>query len=100
LINISNGDIDFIAKFGVIGLLFLLYRFALLIKKFLFRTEYVIYCIILLLALGFGEPMLIFPSTICFIFLAHFTKPELYFGAQEEEISDEEVYEEDYTPVS
>jgi len=84
VLNISNGDIDYVAKFGVIGLLFLLHRYILFLKKFLYSNEYIIYCVIILLVLGFGEPMLMFSSTLCFLFLFQYSNPKDFFTRKEE----------------
>lgn len=98
VLNISNGDADFLAKFGVVGLAFFLYRYSLFLKKFLYKKEYLIYCIIIYLVLGFGEPMPIFSSTLCFLFMFHYTNPKPFFAQkEEEELTDGELQHE---PVS
>jgi hypothetical protein len=43
------------------------------------------YCLLLLLILGFGEPMLIFSSTLMFLFLHHYVNPKDFFKRKEEE---------------
>ena len=68
-INISNGIMDFITKFGVVGLFVLLYRYGTLCKMYLRKTEYVIYSILILLILSFGEPILMLPICVIFLFL-------------------------------
>lgn len=84
VMNISNGDIDFMAKFGLVGLGFLLYRYALFIKKFLFKGEYIFYCVIIMVILGFGEPLFMFNTTLCFLFFFHYTDPKDFFTKKEE----------------
>ncbi|TDT46717.1 hypothetical protein CLV90_0775 [Maribacter spongiicola] len=71
-VNISNGIMDFITKFGVVGLLVLLYRYGALCKMYLRKTEYVIYAVLILLILSFGEPILMLPICVIFIFLPAF----------------------------
>ncbi|MDP5060455.1 MAG: hypothetical protein NWP64_00910 [Maribacter sp.] len=71
-INISNGIMDFITKFGVVGLFVLLYRYGTLCKMYLRKTEYVIYSVLILLILSFGEPILMLPICVIFMFLPTF----------------------------
>jgi len=85
MLNLSNGDADYLAKFGAVGLVYIVHRYLLVIKKFLYKAEYQFYAALLLLALGFGEPMLTFTSTLCFIFLSKYVDPEKFFRKQEEE---------------
>lgn len=85
LVNLSNGDADYMAKFGIVGLVYFLHRFVLVCKKFLFKAEYLFYCVLLILILGFGEPMLTFTSTLCFLFIAKFIDPQQFFRKQQEE---------------
>jgi len=68
-INISNGVFDFLAKFGLIGMAFLLYKFGLYCFESLKKWEYVFYCIVALLTIGFGEPVLTLPIVLIFLFL-------------------------------
>ena len=68
-INISNGLFDFLAKFGLVGLVYLLYKYAKLFLKLVIKAEYVIYCMVVLLVIGFGEPVLVLPIVLMFMFL-------------------------------
>ena len=68
-INISNGIFDFLAKFGLVGMVFLLYKYSKFCIENVLKSEYVLYCIIALLIIGFGEPVLILPIVLIFIFL-------------------------------
>jgi hypothetical protein len=68
-INISNGVFDFMAKFGLVGLFYLLYRYAKFCQAFVVRNEYLLYCIVVLMVLGFGEPLLVLPIILMFLFL-------------------------------
>jgi len=84
VLNISNGDADFLSKFGVVGFIFFFYRYALYLKKFLFKYEYIIYCIVIYLVLGFGEPMPIFETSLCLLFMYQYADPKDYFTKREE----------------
>ncbi|OOQ57085.1 O-antigen ligase family protein [Mucilaginibacter pedocola] len=68
-VNISNGVFDFIAKFGIIGLLVLLYKYAAVCAKYVIRWENVAYCLMIILVLSFGEPILFLPIVMMFLFL-------------------------------
>ena len=68
-VNISNGIFDFLAKFGVIGLLFLIYRYLQFCKAYLVRNELAFYCLVILMVLAFGEPILFLPICMIFLFL-------------------------------
>ncbi len=69
LINISNGVFDFLAKFGLVGLIYLVYKYAKFCIAYVLKSEYVIYCILILLVLGFGETILSLVFILMFIFL-------------------------------
>ncbi|MDF4201857.1 hypothetical protein PXD56_02750 [Maribacter sp. SA7] len=71
-VNISNGIMDFITKFGAVGLFVLLYRYGKLCKVYLRKMEYVAYAILILIILSFGEPILMLPICVIFIFLPTF----------------------------
>ena len=71
-VNISNGIMDFLTKFGVVGLFVLLYRYGKLCKTYLRKMEYVCYSILILLILSFGEPILMLPICVIFMFLPTF----------------------------
>ena len=75
-VNISNGIMDFITKFGLLGLMVLLYRYGKLCRGYLRKTEYVCYSILILLILSFGEPILMLPICVIFIFLPTFKKQD------------------------
>ncbi|MGZ3750402.1 MAG: hypothetical protein ACXVI9_10110 [Mucilaginibacter sp.] len=84
VINISNGDADYLSKFGIVGMGFFLHRYILFFKKFLFKKEYIFYCILIFLVLGFGEPMPIFSTTLCFLFMFQYMDPKDFFTKREE----------------
>jgi hypothetical protein len=68
-VNISNGTFDFLAKFGVVGFVYVLFRFARFCKPYVITWENMIYCIVLLFVLSFGEPILALPIVIVFLFI-------------------------------
>ena len=105
MLNLSNGDADYLAKFGLVGLIYYVHRFLLVMKKFLYKKEYLFYCALLILCLGFGEPVLTFTSSLCFLFLPKFVDPEKFFRKQEEEEANmlqeqEEIEEANLAPVN
>jgi hypothetical protein len=71
--NISNGTIDFIAKFGMVGFVFLLFRIGKFIYLHYQKIEYSLYVIFLVLVMNFGEPIFMLPITLIFLFLARFS---------------------------
>ena len=92
-VNISNGDADIIAKYGLIGYGFYFYRYGLLFKSFLHKKEYVFYCILIFLVLSFGECMPIFHSSLAFVFLYHYTSPDTLSMNEADAEEDEEETE-------
>jgi len=68
-INISNGIFDFLAKFGLVGFAYLLYHYAKFCLATVLKWEYVFYCVVALLIIGFGEPLFFLPIVLMFIFL-------------------------------
>lgn len=74
-VNVSNGIIDYMAKFGLIGLLFFLYKYVLLFKKLATQNELVVYAVSVILILAFGEPILIWQNILAFFFLYHYIHP-------------------------
>jgi hypothetical protein len=67
--NLSNGIMDFIAKFGYLGIIFLLFKFGHFTYKIFGRVEYSLYFIFAFLCLGFGEPIFVLPLSLIFLFL-------------------------------
>jgi hypothetical protein len=72
-VNISNGIFDFMAKFGVVGLIFVVYSYAKFCAAFLKKNEYVIYCVLIFLVMSFGEPIVFLPIVLLFLFLPFIT---------------------------
>ncbi len=70
-VDISNGLFDFFAKFGIAGFLFLLFRYLQFCYAYTRRAEYLIYCALIFLTIGFGEPLLHLPIVLMFLFLAN-----------------------------
>jgi hypothetical protein len=68
-INVSNGIIEFLAQFGLIGLIYVAYRYIRFCRAQLSNAEQVIYCLAIIFILGFGEPILGVPLLLSFIFL-------------------------------
>lgn len=87
-VNISNGIFDFLAKFGLTGLVFLIYTYGKFCAAFLKKTEFVIYCILIFLVMSFGEPIMFLPVFLIFLFLPFITD----IGKKEEEETTENKY--------
>jgi hypothetical protein len=81
-VNISNGIFDFFAKFGIIGFIYLLYHYIRFCQPYVIRPVNVIYCILILLGLSFGEPILFLPFILIFLFLR---KAQTTIGFKEKE---------------
>ncbi|MXV17406.1 O-antigen ligase family protein [Hufsiella ginkgonis] len=77
-VNISNGLFDFLAKFGIAGLLYFLYRYLRFCAKFMKNGEQVIYCLLIILVASFGEPILAIPFTLIFLFV---TRDQVRFSS-------------------
>jgi hypothetical protein len=88
-VNISNGLVDFIAKFGLIGTVYLFYKYALLLKKIVADNELMVYAILILLILSFGEPILIWQNIIAFVFLYRYTNPSDSYESDELDTEEE-----------
>jgi len=68
-VGISNGVFDFLARFGLAGLTFLFYNYAKFCFNYAPKKEYIFYCILILFIIGFGEPVLILPIALMFLFI-------------------------------
>lgn len=84
-VNISNGIFDFLAKFGVIGLFFLVYSYVKFCAAFLKRNEFIVYSVLIFLIISFGEPILFLPLVLLFLFLPYLTN---IGSGQEDDIAD------------
>lgn len=69
-VNISNGVFDLLAKFGLVGFLYLFFYYGKVCLEYVVRAEYVIYCILILAISAFGEPILFLPLVLIFMFLS------------------------------
>ena len=72
--GISNGIIDFIVKFGLIGFIFSLFRIGKFIYIHYFKVEFSIYIVAMVLIMNFGSPIFILPITLMFLFLPRFSE--------------------------
>jgi len=68
-VDISNGIADFFAKFGIAGFIFLIYRYSKFCLIYIRNKEQLVYCILVFLSLGFGEPLVQLPIVLIFLFL-------------------------------
>ncbi|MDO9554618.1 hypothetical protein [Rhodonellum sp.] len=82
--NISNGIIDFIVKFGLIGFIFSLFRIGQFIYLHYNKFEFSFYIILMILIMNFGSPIFILPITLIFLFLSRFSMIEDEFEENEE----------------
>jgi len=78
-VNISNGIMDFLAKYGVIGFGYLISCYARFCKKHVKHNECVVYCVLVMIVLGFGSPILTTPIVLMFLFLPYYKFPELIY---------------------
>ncbi|PSL06611.1 O-antigen ligase family protein [Cecembia rubra] len=78
--NLTNSIFDFMARFGLVGLLFLLFQVGRLAFIKFGSYEAAFYQIVIFLSLGFGEPIFALPLGLIFIFI-----PYLSFGFEDDE---------------
>jgi len=74
-LNLSNGIFAFMAQFGGIGLIFLLFRGFKFFKNHTGSIELSIYSILIILICGFGECIFVTSLILCFLFLYHYSIP-------------------------
>lgn len=75
-INLSNGNFVFMAKFGLIGLIFFLQKCFILFRKYTYSVELSVYGILTIVILGFGESIFTISLLMCFLFLYYYSSPE------------------------
>lgn len=68
-INVSNGIIEALAQFGLLGMMYMAYRYIKFCRAQLLNAEQVIYCLVVMFILSFGEPILGVPLLLAFLFL-------------------------------
>ncbi|TSD66988.1 hypothetical protein FFF34_006205 [Inquilinus sp. KBS0705] len=68
-IDISNGIFDFAARFGFLGLIYVLYKYSKFCLNYIRNIEHLIYFLLIFLILGFGEPVLTLPLFLIFLFI-------------------------------
>ncbi|WP_353482877.1 O-antigen ligase family protein [Haliscomenobacter sp.] len=78
-VNISNGIMDFMAKYGLVGFVYLMSCYARFCKKNVKYIECVVYCVLIMIVLGFGSPILTTPIALMFLFLPYYKFPELIY---------------------
>lgn len=83
-VNISNGIFDFMAKMGLVGFLALMVYYVRMCKPYVLRWENIVYCVLILLALSFGEPILFLPIVMIFFFVKIDQIPFSRYSAERE----------------
>ncbi len=91
--NISNGIIDFIVKFGLVGFVFILFRIGKFIYLHYQKAEYSYYIILMTLVMNFGEPLFILPITLIFLFLPRFSVIDDEFDEEDQDEFNENIEE-------
>ncbi|WP_194774686.1 O-antigen ligase family protein [Pararhodonellum marinum] len=79
-VYLSNGLIDFCAKFGLVGLVFVFFRYAKTLRIYLPTSETVFYGLMVFFVVHFGETIIALPFCLIFIFTAD------YLGKEETKI--------------
>lgn len=77
-ISLSNGLGDICAKFGLVGLFYFFYRYARLCSSYVHNGEQVVYCLLIYATICFGEPLLILPVSLVFLFLYDYSPDAQY----------------------
>lgn len=85
--NISNGIIDFITKFGLIGFCYVNFRIGKFIYMHTKSLEISFLTVVSIVLLNFGEPIFILPITMMFIFF-----PNLIILVDKDEEKDHDDY--------
>lgn len=88
--NTSSGIFEYFAKFGVVAFVFFMTRLCQFFYTFNKKKELLIYCVLLMLILGFSESIFILPMMTIFYFLYFYAQPL----NNDDEIEDEEDEEE------
>lgn len=73
--NTSSGTFEYFAKFGVVAFVYLMTRLCQFFRKFTQQKELIVYCVVLILVLGFSESIFILPIMTNFYFLYFYARP-------------------------
>ena len=76
-LNLSNGIFVVMAQFGGIGLIYLMRKCYLFFKQNTHSIELSLYGLIVILICGFGECIFVTSIILCFLFLYHYTIPNV-----------------------
>jgi len=76
-INLSNGIFVLMAQFGGIGLIYIMRKCYLFFKQHTHSIELSIYGLTVILICGFGECIFVTSIILCFLFLYHYTIPNV-----------------------
>jgi len=68
-VNISNGIMAFLAKFGLVGFIFVIYKYSKFCIIYVGKVELLIYCILILIVLSIGESIMFLPFILNFLFM-------------------------------
>ena len=94
--NTSSGTFEYFAKFGLVAFVYLMTRLCQFFRKFTQQKELIIYCVLLILVLGFSESIFVLPIMTNFYFLYFYAQPlDDEFEEDEEEENESDISETD-----
>jgi hypothetical protein len=94
--NTSSGTFEYFAKFGLVAFVYLMTRLCQFFRKFTQQKELIIYCVLLILVLGFSESIFVLPIMTNFYFLYFYARPlDDEFEEDEEEENESDISETD-----
>jgi len=94
--NTSSGTFEYFAKFGLVAFVYLMTRLCQFFRKFTQQKELIIYCVLLILVLGFSESIFVLPIMTNFYFLYFYARPlDDEFEEEEEEENEPDISETD-----
>lgn len=73
--NTSSGIFEYFAKFGVVAFVFFMTRLCMFFYRLNPKKELLLYCVLLVLILGFSESIFILPMMTIFYFLYFYAGP-------------------------
>jgi len=92
--NTSSGTFEYFAKFGLVAFVYLMTRLCQFFRKFTQQKELIIYCVLLILVLGFSESIFVLPIMTNFYFLYFYARPlDDEFEEDEEEENESDISE-------